>query len=136
MVRTSREKIWKLFLIFICRKAGKMLGLQFCGLNGLVILTANLLKHLHILKIEGVIALLSLYCNNCYMVHPWRTHRKKICMHCALSISRKKIVNSAYISSSSVLFNFLSGHRFLNKAFAKTRQNRRVVNFSLFFSFS
>ena len=46
-----------------------MLGLQFCGLNGLVILTANLLKHLPILKIEGVIALLSLYCNNCYMVH-------------------------------------------------------------------
>ena len=61
---------------------------------------------------------------------------KKICMHCALSISPKKIVNSAYISSSSVLFNFLSGHRFLNKAFAKTRQNQRVVNFSLFFSFS
>ena len=41
-----------------------MLGLQFCGLTGLVILTANLLKHLHVLKIEGVIALLSLYCNN------------------------------------------------------------------------
>ena len=60
---------------------------------------------------------------------------KKICMHCALSISPKKIVNSAYISSSSVLFNFLSGHRFLNKAFAKTRHNRRVVNFSLFFLF-
>ena len=54
-----------------------MLGLQFCGLTGLVILTANLLKYLHILKIEGVIALLSLYCNNCYMVQPRRTHRKK-----------------------------------------------------------
>ena len=34
-----------------------MLGLQFCGLNGLVILTANLLKHLHVLKMEGEIAL-------------------------------------------------------------------------------
>ena len=54
-----------------------MLGLQFCGLTALVILTANLLKHLHILKIEGVIALLSLYCNNCLMVHPRRTHTKK-----------------------------------------------------------
>ena len=95
-----------------------MLGLQFFGLTGFVILTANLLKHLHILNILEELT------------------EKKICMHCALSISRKKIINSAYISSSSVLFNFLSGHRFLNKAFAKTRHNRRVVNVSLFFSFS
>ena len=121
----------------MCRKAIEMLGLQFCGLTGLVILTANLLKHLHVLKIEGVIALLSLYCNNCYTAHPRRTHRKKdLYPLCAFYISRRNIVNSAYISSSSVLFNFLSGHRFLNKAFAKTRQNRRVVNFSLFFFFS
>ena len=50
MVRTSREKI---YLIFICRKAGEMLGLQFYGLTGLVILAANLLKYVHVLKIEG-----------------------------------------------------------------------------------
>ena len=30
-----------------------MLGLQFYGLTGLVILTANLLKYVHVLKIEG-----------------------------------------------------------------------------------
>ena len=30
-----------------------MLGLQFCGLTGLVIITANLLKYVHVLKIEG-----------------------------------------------------------------------------------
>ena len=71
------RKNLRAFFNFICRKAIEMLGLQFCGLTALVILTANLLKHLHILKIEGVIALLSLYCNNCYMVHPRRTHRKK-----------------------------------------------------------
>ena len=34
-----------------------MIGLQFCALTGLVILTANLLKYLHLLKIEGEIAL-------------------------------------------------------------------------------
>ena len=38
-----------------------MLGLQFCALTGLVILTVNLLKYLRVLKIEGEIALLSLY---------------------------------------------------------------------------
>ena len=54
-----------------------MLGLQFCGLTGLVILTANLLKHLHVLKMEGEIALLSLYCNKCYTAHHRRTHRKR-----------------------------------------------------------
>ena len=54
-----------------------MLGLQFCGLNGLVILTANLLKHLHVLKMEGEIALLSLDCNKCYTAHHRRTHRKR-----------------------------------------------------------
>ena len=64
-----------------------MLGLQFCGLNGLVILTANLLKHLHVLKMEGEIALLSLDCNKCYTAHH---PEKEICTHCALSISRKK----------------------------------------------
>ena len=47
MVRTSRETIEKRFLIFICRKAVEMIGLQFCALTGLVILTANLLKYLH-----------------------------------------------------------------------------------------
>ena len=31
-----------------------------------------------------------------------------------------------------LFFSFLSGHRFLNKAFATTRQNWRVANFSLF----
>ena len=30
-----------------------MLGFQFCGLTGLVTLTANLLKYLHVFKIEG-----------------------------------------------------------------------------------
>ena len=30
-----------------------MLGLQFYGLTGFVILTANLLKYVHVLKIEG-----------------------------------------------------------------------------------
>ena len=90
MVQTSREKILKRFLIFICRIAGKMLGLQFCGLTGLVIITANLLKYVHVLKIEGEIALLSLDCNNCYTAHHRRTHRKKICTHCSLSISIKK----------------------------------------------
>ena len=30
-----------------------MLGLQFCGLTGLVIITANLRKYVHVLKIEG-----------------------------------------------------------------------------------
>ena len=30
-----------------------MLGLQFCGLTGLVIISANLLKYVHVLKIEG-----------------------------------------------------------------------------------
>ena len=54
-----------------------MLGLQFCGLTGLVIITANLLKYVHVLKIEGEIALLSLDCNNCYTAHHRRTHRKK-----------------------------------------------------------
>ena len=34
-----------------------MLGLQFCGLTGLVILKANLLKYVHVLKIEGEITL-------------------------------------------------------------------------------
>ena len=43
-----------------------MLGLQFCGLTGLVILAASLLKYVHLLKIEGEIALLSLDCNNFY----------------------------------------------------------------------
>ena len=37
MVRTSREKIEKLFFIFICRKAEEILGLQFGGLTSLVI---------------------------------------------------------------------------------------------------
>ena len=54
-----------------------MLDLQFCGLSGLVILTANMLKYLHVLKIEGEIAPLLLYCINCYKAHPRRTHRKK-----------------------------------------------------------
>ena len=67
-----------------------MLGLQFCGLTGLVILTANLLKHLHVLKMEGEIALLSLYCNKCYTAHLEELTEKEICTHCALSISRKK----------------------------------------------
>ena len=44
MMRTSRETIYKRFLIFICRIVGEMLGLEFCGAIGLVILTANLLK--------------------------------------------------------------------------------------------
>ena len=61
-----------------------MLGLEFCGPIGLLILTANLLKYVHVLKIEGEIALLSLYCNNCY------TAKKKCCTHCALSVSCRK----------------------------------------------
>ena len=88
MVRTSREKNLKAFFNFICRKAGEMLGLQFYGLTGLVILTANLLKYVHVLKIEGEIALLSLECNNFYTAQYRRTHRKKICTHCVLSVSR------------------------------------------------
>ena len=54
-----------------------MLGLQFCGLTGLVILAANLLKYVHVLKIEGEIALLSLDGNNFYTAQYRRTHRKK-----------------------------------------------------------
>ena len=51
MMRTSRETIYKRFLIFICRIVGEMLGLEFCGPIGLVIL------------------------NNCY------TAKKKCCTH-------------------------------------------------------
>ena len=77
MVRTSQETIEKRSLTFICRKAVEMLGLQFCGLTGLVVLTANLLYYLDVLNIEGEIAL-SLYCNNFYTAHHRRTHRKKV----------------------------------------------------------
>ena len=80
-----------------------MLGFQFCGLTGLVILTANLLKYLHVFKIEGEIALLSLFCNNCYTAQHRTTHRKKrfsraVRFLCHVEIS----INSAYISSCSV----------------------------------
>ena len=82
MMRTSRETIYKRFLIFICRIVGEMLGLEFCGPIGLLILTANLLKYVHVLKIEGEIALLSFYCNNCY------TAKKKVlyalCAFCVM----------------------------------------------------
>ena len=60
-----------------------MLGFQFCGLTGLtgltglVILTANLPKYLHVLKIEGEIALLSLFCNNCYTAQRCASRRNK-----------------------------------------------------------
>ena len=65
-----------------------MLGLQFCALTGLVILTVNLLKYLRVLKIEGEIALLSLYYNNCYMAHQRRTHRKRdLYALCAFNIT-------------------------------------------------
>ena len=98
MVRTSREKNLKAFFNFICRKAGEMLGLQFYGLTGLVILTANLLKYVHVLKIEGEIALLSLECNNFYTAQYRRTHRKKdLYALCAFCITLKRIINSAYI---------------------------------------
>ena len=63
-----------------------MLGLQFYGLTGLVILAANLLKYVHVLKIEGEIALLSLDCNNFYTAQHRRIHRKKdlyeLCAFC------------------------------------------------------
>ena len=80
---------WKAFFsLYICRKAGEMLGLQFCALPGLVILTVNLLKYLRVLKIEGEIALLSLYCNNCYTAHHRRTHRKRdLYALCAFNIT-------------------------------------------------
>ena len=75
-----------------------MLGLQFCGLTGLVILAASLLKYLHLLKIEGEIALLSLDCNNFYTAQHQRTHRKKdLYALCAFFITLKRIINSAYI---------------------------------------
>ena len=68
-----------------------MLGLQFYGLTGLVILTANLLKYVHVLKIEGEIALLSLDCNNFYTAQHQRTHRKKdLYALCASCITLKK----------------------------------------------
>ena len=47
---------------------------------------------------------------------------KKICMRCALSISRKRIINSA-------IFSISHQDRFLKKSSGKTPQNRRVVNF-------
>ena len=99
MVRTSRETIEKRFLIFICRKAVEMIGLQFCGLTGLVILTANLLKYLHLLTIEGEIALLLPYCNNCYTAHHRRTHSKKKDLYAlsAFCITLKIRINSVYI---------------------------------------
>ena len=98
MVRTSRETIDKRFLIVICRKAVEMLGLQFCGLTGLVILTANLLKYLHLLKIEGEIALLLPCCNNCYTAHHRRTHRKKdLYALSTFCITLKRRINSVYI---------------------------------------
>ena len=75
----------KVFSIFWWRKAREMLGLQFCGLTGLVLLESNLLKYPHKLEIEGEIALLSLYCYNCYTAHHRRTYREK-----RLFISRKK----------------------------------------------
>ena len=75
-----------------------MLGLQFYGLTGLVILAANLLKYVHVLKIEGEIALLSLECNNFYTAQYRRTHRKKdLYALCAVCITLKRIINSAYI---------------------------------------
>ena len=75
-----------------------MLGLQFCGLTGLVILAANLLKYVHVLKIEGEIALLSLECNNFYTAQYRRTHRKKdLYALCAVCITLKRIISSAYI---------------------------------------
>ena len=43
-------------------------------------------------------------------------------MRRALSISRKRIINS-------VIFSISHQDRFLNKASGKTPQNRRVVNF-------
>ena len=98
MVRTSREKNLKAFFNFKCRKAGETLGLQFYGLTGLVILTANLLKYVHVLKIEGEITLLSLDCNNFYTARHQRTHRKKdLYALCAFCITLKRIINSAYI---------------------------------------
>ena len=72
-----------------------MLGFQFwgltglTGLTGLVIFTANLLKYLHVLKIEGEKGFLSLFCNNCYTAQHRTTHRKKIFTRCALSVSRR-----------------------------------------------
>ena len=67
-----------------------MLDLQFCGLSGLVILTANLLKYLHVLKIEGEIAL---YYSTALIVTRHileELTEKKICTHCALTMSNKK----------------------------------------------
>ena len=75
-----------------------MLVLQFYGLTGLVILTANLLKYVHVLKIEEEIALLSLDCNNFYTAQHQRPHRKKdLYALCAFYITLKRIINSAYI---------------------------------------
>ena len=69
-----------------------MLRLQFCGLTGLVIFTANLLKYFRVFKIEGEIALLSPYYNAIIVTRHIieELTEKEICTHCALSISRKK----------------------------------------------
>ena len=133
MVRTSQETIEKRFLTFICRKAVEILGSQFCGLTGLVVLTANLLYYLDVLNIEGEIALLSLYCNNFYTAHHRRTHRKKyLYALSAFCIKLKRIINSAYIFFLPLMFfSFLSGHKLVNEAFATTLQNRRAVNLFL-----
>ena len=103
MMRTSRETIYKRFLIFICRIVGEMLGLEFCGPIGLLILTANLLKYVHVLKIEGEIAVLSLYCNNCY------TAKKSVVRIVRFLCHVERIINSAYISF--FLYGFLISYQ-------------------------
>ena len=80
-----------------------MLGLQFCALTGLVILTVNLLKYLRVLKIEGEIALLSLYCNNCYTAKKSVVHIVRFLCHV------ERIINSAYISF--FLYGFLISYQ-------------------------
>ena len=72
---------WKAFFsLYICRKAGEML------------------KYLHLMKIEGEIALLLPYCNNCYTTHYRRTHRKKdLYALSAFCITLKIRINSVYI---------------------------------------
>ena len=69
-----------------------MLGLQFCGLTGLVILTVNLLKYLRVLKIEGEIALLSLDCTSSK-----NSQKKRFVRIVRFLYHVKRIINSAYI---------------------------------------
>ena len=78
-----------------------MLGLQFCGLTGLVLLESNLLKYPHKLEIEGEIAL---YHSTAKIVTRRiigeLTEKKDYLYHV------KRIINSAYIFVFLCCFSF------------------------------